>query len=111
MEKVKKNTNPQLQPIRDIDGHIQTFSPKMIYVDSTPYEDCFERMSFEKENMGDDFWRDDELYDSQLDYRTSLNEKYSYNDIPSRTDFNLCHSKNSLTSLAPYHEFFSNKLT
>lgn len=81
LEKVKKNTNPQLQPVRDIDGHIQTFSPKMIYVDSTPYEDCFERMSFEKENMGDDFWRDDELYDSQLDYRTSLNEKYSYDDI------------------------------
>lgn len=81
-EKLKNTTNPQLQPVRDIDGNILVIEPRTIYVDSTPNKDCFERMSFERESAEDDFWRNDELYNPEIDYETSTNTKYGNDDLP-----------------------------
>lgn len=72
-----------LEPVRDIDDNIVTYSPykKKSYNEPTSYEDCFERMSFERDSEEFDFWRHEESY-RKGEKENYLYERYSEDDIP-----------------------------
>lgn len=72
-----------LEPVRDIDDNIVTYSPykKTTYNEPTSYEDCFERMSFEHDFEGVDFWRSKENY-RRGERENYLYERYNEDDIP-----------------------------
>jgi len=79
LSKLKK-----LEPVRDIDDRIVSYSSnpeRASRCQSTAYEDCFERMSFEHEAKEPDFWRDDELYKYGDDYHDYIYSKYTPDDV------------------------------
>ena len=83
---ITPETAKNLKPLRNLDGEIITEgslrSPKNIC--STPYEDCFERMSFEQEPPETPtFMRIEELRQSEdYDDNGFIYHRYSIDDIP-----------------------------
>ena len=74
----------KLEPLRDLDDRIISFSPfnkNVKYTQPSEYEDCFERMSFERPADEVDIWRDNELYRVGHESRAYINEPYSSDDV------------------------------
>ena len=74
----------KLEPLRDLDDRIISFSPfnkNVKYTQPSEYEDCFERMSFEQPQPEVDFWRDSELYQVGHESRRYKMEPYSSDDV------------------------------
>ena len=74
----------KLEPLRDLDDRIISFSPfnkNVKYTQPSEYEDCFERMSFEQPQPEVDFWRDSELYQVGHESKRYKLEPYSSDDV------------------------------